>query len=95
MRLTTSADLACLFIDHTTSTREAHGDVPEPQGMGSAAFTTSPLNHVTQLSEVGVKNMETRPEEVQGFMRPASPSFLQQRHNPFLKPGILAAHDCF
>jgi len=44
MRLTTLADLACLFIDHRTSAREAHGDVLEPQGMEQAALTTSPLN---------------------------------------------------
>ena len=34
MRVIASAVAAWLFIDHTTSTRKAHGDVLEPQALG-------------------------------------------------------------
>ncbi len=55
-----------------------------PTDVRLASLTTSPLNQGTQLTRVGVRKMKTRPEDLQEFKRRAGPSFLQQRHNPFL-----------
>ena len=55
-----------------------------PKDVRLASITTSPLNQGTQLTRVGLRKMKTRPENLQEIKRCAGPSFLQQRHDPFL-----------
>src|SRR5574341_283003 len=62
--------------------------------MGQAAFKTSPLSHVTQLSRGWHEQDGITARRLAVIYAMRSPSFFEQGHNPFLKPGILAAHDC-